>query len=325
MWPTDMTADTFSKQTRVRLVFVLNELFPPAQYEWMGDGLVGGDEQRELERLLRKKLGAFEIGGGDTPAGRLKAFITTARDEDLLAATGLFPEAQFLGDKSMPAIPPMADREISRRVDRVVARMNAFFEEERLPARFDGLNLSPTGGVDTTPKTLSDLPKQDNFKADVANRLSNAQEPTAFIFIDLDNFKAVNDRVSHLAGDNCLAAVVDAVGGAIRGKGKLYRYGGDEFAVILPNFVIAEAAAVAERIRSAVDASGAGGVVSVTASIGVIASDQALNGHDTLLDMLDECTYVSKVEGKNRVTAWPVEADVLARVRSVRAQSKARD
>lgn len=73
------------------------------------------------------------------------------------------------------------------------------------------------------------------------------------LFIDLDGFKQVNDSQGHQAGDICLDSVVKVASEPILGKGKMYRYGGDEFVVSLPNFVSTEAEATAERIRAAID------------------------------------------------------------------------
>jgi diguanylate cyclase (GGDEF)-like protein len=86
------------------------------------------------------------------------------------------------------------------------------------------------------------------------------------IVIDLDNFKAVNDRDGHKEGDRCLD--IDLLGKAISRKGKLYRFReGDEFAVVLRNTVTQEASATAERIRKSITESMS--KFGVTASVGV--------------------------------------------------------
>lgn len=177
------------------------------------------------------------------------------------------------------------------------------FKEGGVDVRFDTSGkLVQVAGIDTTLKVIADLPDQKSFKADLR---AQAQEQIAVVFIDLDNFKAVNDTKGHPAGDACLATVVEAVGGVITGKGKLYRYGGDEFAVILRNADVHEGAATAERIRRAIEAARPGGDIEVTGSIGVAASDQpGLHDPDNLLKAVDDAVYSSKDAGKNRVTKW---------------------
>jgi diguanylate cyclase (GGDEF)-like protein len=97
---------------------------------------------------------------------------------------------------------------------------------------------------------------------------------------------------------------------ALGRKGSLYRWGGDEFAMTLPDFSTAEAPATAERIRKAVEESKPGGDIPVTASLGVCATDLLHNPTaETLLDAADKAMYVSKGKGKNSVTPWPIQQD----------------
>ena len=126
----------------------------------------------------------------------------------------------------------------------------------------------------------------------------------SLVFIDLDNFKAVNDAFGHPEGTKCLERVAEIIGSIATGKGRLYRYGGDEFAVLLKNFSTDEAVATAERIRLNIDIANLGGTVRVTASIGVASSEQGDSGPEELLDMADKAAYASKNSGKNRVSRW---------------------
>src|SRR6185312_14465920 len=86
----------------------------------------------------------------------------------------------------------------------------------------------------------------------------------SLLLLDIDQFKAFNDRYGHPVGDDCLRSVSGAVNGAVRGGDVVARYGGEEIAVILPDSSTQGAVELAERIRSAIET---GGVV--TASIGV--------------------------------------------------------
>jgi diguanylate cyclase (GGDEF)-like protein len=127
--------------------------------------------------------------------------------------------------------------------------------------------------------------------------------PLSCMLIDLDNFKLVNDRYGHQAGDAMLRAVVDALVGEFRAFDRVARYGGDEFVVILPNADLDAATAAASRALerlgslSYLEEIGSG----VSASIGV-AQWQAPMTTDTLLQACDEALLRAKRQGKGRVT-----------------------
>ncbi len=155
--------------------------------------------------------------------------------------------------------------------------------------------------------SLADLPKKEELIEDATDLLKRPSG-LAMLVIDLDHFKTVNDTKGHLEGDLCLARVVKAIGETLGQKGALYRWGGDEFAVLLPDFSAEEAYATAERIRRAVERSNPGIDIPVTASIGVSATDRIeIHTADGLLGAADKAMYESKGRGKNCVTVGPVE------------------
>ena len=158
--------------------------------------------------------------------------------------------------------------------------------------------------------TLNSLQKKEQLLANI-HLLVEKSYQIAVLVIDLDNFKEVNDTKGHLEGDACLESVVSILGRVVERKGTLYRWGGDEFAVVLPNFDIAEAEATAERIRRSVLQERPGGDVQVSASVGVTATDQASHcSAEELLRRADEAMYAAKKSGKDRVTSLPVSMDV---------------
>ncbi len=134
-------------------------------------------------------------------------------------------------------------------------------------------------------------------------RATRTGGPLSCLLIDLDDFKLVNDRHGHQAGDAMLRSVVHALVGEFRAFDRVARYGGDEFVVILPNAELDSAAAAAtralERLRAipAHDGAGAG----VSASIGV-AQWRAPMSTDELLEACDAALLRSKRQGKGRVT-----------------------
>lgn len=151
--------------------------------------------------------------------------------------------------------------------------------------------------------SLATLPNKAAFESHIDDELKRGTE-LALIFIDLDHFKEVNDTQGHQAGDACLEKAIQAMGTAIGSKGTLYRWGGDEFAVCLPDFSTDEAAATAERIRRSIETSQAGGDIAVTASIGVCATDELTPGSAAdFTNAADQAMYSSKKAGRNRVTA----------------------
>lgn len=144
-------------------------------------------------------------------------------------------------------------------------------------------------------------------------RAKRCGQPLAVMLLDVDNFKAFNDRYGHPAGDECLRRVAATVAATIRRPGdRAARYGGEEFAVILPATDMAGALDVAGRVRAAIEAMGiphAGhhaGVV--TASIGLAVTEPrsgAMMTISALLGAADGALYQAKRSGRNRVVAAP--------------------
>jgi diguanylate cyclase (GGDEF)-like protein len=164
----------------------------------------------------------------------------------------------------------------------------------------DGFELTPKTKVDSSvPAELAQIPGEKALVSDVQQRLDR-HELTSVLYIDLDGFKAVNDRLGHAKGDECLIRVAHRMTEAILSKGKLYRPHGDEFVVVLPNFTRDEAASTAQRIRLAVDADNTGDALRVTLSIGVVSSESGQSDAKALIDVADKVMYVAK-EKKNFV------------------------
>jgi len=185
--------------------------------------------------------------------------------------------------------------------------LNDHFERSLLNDgyRFDGTNLVPVNMDTSVPQELAKLPNRESLLCDLSSQMRDAY--AAVLFIDLDHFNDVNDKLSHAHGDECLASVVRIISDVLRHRGRLYRVGGDEFCAMLPNCFTEEAAATAERIRKSIDAlKPFFGMVKVTTSIGVAASDRKeLSAADTLVKAADEAMYVAKHTAKNRVRTWP--------------------
>jgi len=94
--------------------------------------------------------------------------------------------------------------------------------------------------ISEQPQDIASLPNKERLIADVGSFLTR-KAGIALLVIDLDHFKTVNDTKGHQEGDACLDRVVKTIGGVLGRKGILYRWGGDEFAVSLPDFSTEEA------------------------------------------------------------------------------------
>jgi len=131
--------------------------------------------------------------------------------------------------------------------------------------------------------------------------------PLSLLMIDIDNFKSINDRFGHPAGDEVIAAVGKAIGEECRGSDLAARYGGEEFAVLLPGAGPANAAGVAERIRGRIASLGFSFSyedISVTGSFGVACRGEARVGVTDLVREADDALYFAKRSGKNRVAVY---------------------
>jgi diguanylate cyclase (GGDEF)-like protein len=135
-------------------------------------------------------------------------------------------------------------------------------------------------------------------------RFERYGRPIALLMVDADHFKAVNDQHGHEAGDHVLQHIARTVRSCIRDIDTAARFGGEEFAVLLPETPIAQARQVAERIRAAIAASDVaynGRSIPLTASIGVAGAPESVPSADLLLTAADENLYEAKRGGRDRV------------------------
>jgi diguanylate cyclase (GGDEF)-like protein len=124
--------------------------------------------------------------------------------------------------------------------------------------------------------------------------------PLSVLYIDCDDFKLVNDRFGHVAGDNVLSAVGGTLRQAVRGLDTVARLGGDEFGVLLPEVDGAGAVALAERLRLQLRETLAGRGDAVTFSIGVATFLRPPASVDEMILRADELMYEAKRSGKDR-------------------------
>ena len=120
-------------------------------------------------------------------------------------------------------------------------------------------------------------------------------------YLDLDDFKAVNDRFGHAAGDRLLRALVDSIRPRLRRSDVIARLGGDEFAILFPETGADAARGVIEKIRGALDQDLRRDGREVTLSCGVITCERPPASGETIVKMADDLMYDAKRAGKNDV------------------------
>jgi diguanylate cyclase (GGDEF)-like protein len=135
--------------------------------------------------------------------------------------------------------------------------------------------------------------------------------PFSILMMDLDHFKKINDLYGHQVGDAALVAVVESMQSAVRGSDILARWGGEEFAALLPNASLESAYIVAERVRAGIEriempiaSIGARGhaLLRMTISIGV-ATCEGMDDIDSVMGRADQGLYLAKDSGRNCVLA----------------------
>ncbi|WP_168171558.1 diguanylate cyclase [Lacimicrobium sp. SS2-24] len=139
------------------------------------------------------------------------------------------------------------------------------------------------------------------------SRMKRHQSPLCLILLDLDYFKKVNDKFSHAVGDKILVKVAQCIRDNSREEDRLARWGGEEFALLLPNTDMQDARALAERLRHAIsvlDCSALIGNISLTGSIGLAQAHES-EETEALLHRADNALYQAKDEGRNRVCEAP--------------------
>jgi len=149
---------------------------------------------------------------------------------------------------------------------------------------------------------LTGLANRDTLSARLRQVLQRVQHSIAVLFIDLDNFKQVNDSLGHAAGDELLCTIALQIGAALRPGDTVARFGGDEFVALCEDVSgSVEAMRVAERLREALARPVwlTSGTVIVTASIGVVFSDEPVGTVEAVLAAADHAMYEAKAAGRD--------------------------
>ena len=193
------------------------------------------------------------------------------------------------------------------RFEELLLRLRRVLKERRLTQErvhmLDKLKrLSITDGL---TKLYNSRYFYNQLKAEI-DRTARYQRPLSLLLLDIDRFKEYNDNYGHLEGDKILVRLGEVIKSCLRKMDSAYRYGGEEFTVILPETEGDEAATVAERIRSAVESDRNFPqkekiIGPITISVGVTEYHP---GEDVavLVQRADKAMYLSKQAGRNRVS-----------------------
>ena len=145
------------------------------------------------------------------------------------------------------------------------------------------------------------------------DRATRFRRPLSVLMADLDHLREINNTRGHLAGDQVIRRVAEAIRRAVREYDLAARFGGDEFAVLMPESTLPDAVVVAERIRREVeslsDTATAGQSIPVTVSVGVAQFPRDGRTATDLLQAADRAGYQAKAFGRNRVFVFEDRLD----------------
>ena len=220
------------------------------------------------------------------------------------------------------AVLEQAMRMLQRSLDVTLVRMCESFEAERQLAHEELTRRQEELSHLATHDALTGLPNRTLIRDRIEQMLVRARlskTPVAALFIDIDNFKGINDSLGHSVGDELLCAVAARLDSAVRGTDTLGRLGGDEFVVVAEGVSLgAGPELIAERLLEALKdpftLQGADAQVFVKASIGIATDNRATA--DELLRDADIAMYRAKWDGKNRYVVFQsgMEDDVQSRM-----------
>jgi diguanylate cyclase (GGDEF)-like protein len=157
--------------------------------------------------------------------------------------------------------------------------------------------------------SLTGLPNRRYLEERLAEELNRSKRydyPMSFLMIDIDDFKAYNDKNGHQAGDVALQITAHCLKGALRAVDVASRYGGEEFCILLPQTGMAEAAVIADRIRQRVSTTEfphgkAQPLGQVTISVGVSTFTKNIDTPENIIAAADRALYQAKSKGKDRI------------------------
>jgi diguanylate cyclase (GGDEF)-like protein len=230
-------------------------------------------------------------------------------DTDIIVMTGYsgdfsYEEAINIGASDF-VIKPVRFEELLLRLKRVLKERQLTIEREQMIEKLQELAIT-----DGLTKLYNSRSFYSQLELEV-DRFNRYKHPLSLLLLDLDHFKQYNDNFGHLEGDKVLVRFAQIIGSCLRTMDTAYRYGGEEFTVILPETSLVEAETVAERIRTHLEEEIftpiSGKKLKVTISIGV-TEYYPKEELSSFIQRADKAMYISKQNGRNRVSSIPAKA-----------------
>ena len=261
------------------------------------------EEAIELLKSTRVDLVITDIILPGRNGLQLTDLIKQNYDIDIIVMTGYsenysYEEAINKGASDL-VFKPFRFEELILRLKRVLKERQLTKDRNRILSKLE--NLAITDGL-TKLYNLRHFYNQLEIEIDRSNRYGH---PLALLLLDIDNFKTYNDTYGHLEGDKVLVRLGQIIKSCLRTMDCAYRYGGEEFTIILPETTGEEAKNVAHRIKSSVEIESffpeGGNIVNITISIGVteyFKKEQLA----TFIQRADQAMYNSKAKGRNAIS-----------------------
>ncbi|MGD9238646.1 MAG: diguanylate cyclase [Desulfobacterales bacterium] len=236
---------------------------------------------------------------------------------DVIVVTGYsddysYEEAINIGASDF-VIKPVRLEELLLRLRRVLKERQLGTERTRMMEKLQKLAIT-----DGLTKLYNSRSFYTQLELEV-DRFNRYKHPLALLLLDIDNFKEYNDSYGHLEGDKVLVRFSQIIKSCLRANDSAYRYGGEEFTVILPETTGDEAKTVAQRIRASLEAEKykpvPGKVARITISIGVTQC-YPKEELSTFIRRADKAMYLSKENGRNRVSVLLAEPPVKSKLKA---------
>ena len=261
------------------------------------------EEAIELLKSTRMDLVITDIILPGKNGLQLTDLIKQNYDIDIIVMTGYsenysYEEAINKGASDL-VFKPFRLEELMLRLKRVLKERRLTKDRNRILSKLE--NLAITDGL-TKLYNLRHFYNQLEIEIDRSNRYGH---PLALLLLDIDNFKTYNDTYGHLEGDKVLVKLGQIITSCLRTMDFAYRYGGEEFTIILPETTGEEAKNVAHRIKTSVEIENflpeSGDVVNITISIGVTEYFKK-EPLATVIQRADRAMYKSKAKGRNTIS-----------------------
>lgn len=266
-------------------------------------GHVGSDDPRR-KGLVRVRLEQVLENEGfrnaDLESGRSPATFDALGFQRLISAAG---EESDCRCRLLVGFESPLDSEAEQSASRIIARLLA----DCLPGLANTLRMERVRELVIKDDQTESYNRRylDSFMTEEVERARRYGTVLSVIFLDLDNLKEINSLHGHAAGSSALRELAKRVMAAIRGSDKLFRYGGDEFCVVLPETDAVGSYELAERLRQTIAARPfeleSGREASLTASLGVACFPLHGDSAASLMKAADQAMSRVKVSGKNSI------------------------